>query len=187
MFQAMQQAIQRYFRRYPDKQDFDRGLDQFPSFAEKLGFEEWSEAERCFLLQDCRSVARVFEVRDVPMDARPEKTIEEFHEKLTQALSQIIPSEMTNPWVLQSFVQNEPTLKPLQRRLEKTVPDALKENPLTQDYLAMMADHFDYVAKTEGIFTDPLSGVAFQGKTKRIRLVLYRRYSVWDKRQIQAL
>jgi len=183
----MQRAVKNYLRTYPDKRDQDRGLDQFPSFAEKLGFEEWSEKERCFLLQDCRSVARVFEVRDVPMDARPQKTIKTFHEKLTQALSQIIPSETTNPWVLQSFVQNENTLKPLQRRLEKTVPEELKADPLTQDYLAMMTDHFNYVAKPEGIFTDPLSGVAFQGKTKRIRLILYRRYGVWDKKQQQVL
>lgn len=187
MITSATRAIKNYFCGYPDKRDQMRALDQFPSFVEKLGFEEWSEKERCFLLQDCRSVARIFEVRDVPMDARPEKTIDEFHEKLTQALSQIIPTESTNPWVLQIYIENEPTLSAIHRRLENAVPTKFKSDPLTQDYLAMMKDHFNYVAKPGGIFNDPLSGVAFQGKTKRVRLVLYRRYSQWDKKQLQIL
>lgn len=185
MIELLRQSMKKHFRRFRSKADIEKQFEHFPSFSEKLGFEEWSEEERCFLLQDCRSVARIFEVRDVPMDARPEKKIADFHEMLTRALSNIIPSESVNPWVLQSFVQNEVTLQPLKRRLENYVPKHLKDDPLTQDYLAMMADHFSYMSKEKGMFIDPLSGVPFQGKTKRIRLVLYRRYSQVDAQQVK--
>ena len=177
----VQQAFKKYFRPFIEKKDIERQQEIFPSFAERLGFEEWSESEKCFLLQDGRSVARVFEVRDVATDSRPQEMINEFHEKITQALSQIIPLEKENPWVLQIFVQEEATLDPLMQRLKNYVPESQKDDSLTQDYLAMMQDHLSYLAQKEGIFKDPLSGVAFRGKTKRIRLVLYRRFSLTKK------
>ncbi|MBP9726889.1 MAG: conjugative transfer ATPase [Gammaproteobacteria bacterium] len=177
----VQQALKKYFRPFIEKKDIERQQEIFPSFAERLGFEEWSESEKCFLLQDGRSVARVFEVRDVATDSRPQEMINEFHEKITQALSQIIPLEKENPWVLQIFVQEEATLDPLMQRLKNYVPESQKDDSLTQDYLAMMQDHLSYLAQKEGIFKDPLSGVAFRGKTKRIRLVLYRRFSLTKK------
>lgn len=169
--------LKKYFRPYVKNTDIARQQEVFPSFAEMLGFEEWSEKEKCFLLQDGRSLARVFEIRDVATDSRPIDMINEFHEKITQALSQIIPTEKDNPWVLQIFVQEEATLEPLMQRLRDYVPESQKEDSLAQDYLSLMEDHLKYVAQKEGMFKDPLSNIAFRGKTKRLRLVLYRRFS----------
>lgn len=170
-------SLKKYFRPYIKKQDIARQQEVFPSFSEMLGFEEWSEDKKCFLLQDGCSLARVFEIRDVATDSRPVDMINEFHEKITQALSQIIPTEKENPWVLQIFVQEEATLEPLMQRLRDYVPESQKHDSLAQDYLRIMEDHLQYVAQKEGMFKDPLSNISFRGKTKRIRLVLYRRYS----------
>ena len=170
-------SLKKYFRPYIENKDIARQQEVYPSFSEMLGFDEWSEKEKCFLLQDGRSLARIFEIRDVATDSRPTEMIQEFHEKITQALSQIIPTEKENPWVLQIFTQEEASLDPLMQRLREYVPESQRDDSLAQDYLTLMEDHLHYVAKKEGMFKDPLSNVAFRGKTKRIRLVLYRRFS----------
>lgn len=170
-------ALKQYFRPFVDHKTIERQHAVYPSFSDFLGFEEWLESDKCFLLQDGRSLARVFEVRDVATDSRPQAMIDAFHEKITQALSQMIPTEKHNPWVLQLFVQEEATLEPLMDRLKAYVPESQQADPLTQDYLALMEDHLSYVAQTDGIFIDPLSNIPFRGKTKRIRLVLYRRFA----------
>ena len=53
-----------------------------------------------FLLQDGRSVARVFEVRDVATDSRPQAMIDAFHEKNHPSLITNDPHRKTQPWVV---------------------------------------------------------------------------------------
>ncbi len=157
------------------KEHVKKQYQRAPSFSDLLPFVDWSDETGTFLLEDGLSVGCALELRDVSTEAQPEATIEALHTKITESLSRVVPLEADNPWVVQFFVQDDLSLDPLMKRLRDYVPEAQRGDPLTQKYLSLMADHFKLLSKREGLFRDPLSGLPFRGKTRRIRMTLYRR------------
>lgn len=158
-------------------QDILRQYQTHPSLSAHLPWVDWSDATNTFLLEDGVSVGCLLELRDFSTESLPEASIEAIHQKLTSALSRLVPLEAFNPWVIQFFIQDDPTLTSLEKQLEAYVPAHLQDKPLTKKYLEMMREHFKALTQPEGLFHDPLSGLPFRGKTRRIRLALYRRYS----------
>ena len=154
-----------------------RQYETLPSLSAYLPWADWSDETNTFLLEDGISVGCLMELRDISTESLPPKHVEAIHDKLTAALSRLVPLEASNPWVLQFFIQDEPTLSTLEKQLHAYVPEKLKGKPLTSRYLSIMEAHFKALKATEGLFVDPLSGIPFKGKTRRIRLALYRRYT----------
>lgn len=148
-----------------------------PSLSAYLPWLDWSDETHTFLLEDGVSVGCLLELRDFSTESLPEASIEAIHTKLTGALSRLVPLEEFNPWVIQFFIQDDLTLEPLAQKLARYVPPSLRDKPLTQRYLQMMNAHFEALTQEKGLFDDPLSGLPFKGKTRRIRLALYRRYA----------
>ncbi len=92
-------------------------------------------------------------------------------------LSRLLPLEAENPWVMQLYVQDDLTLQPLFELLQRSI--ALHHSltdPLARKYLDVMQGHFKAMCEDEGILKDPMSGLPFRGKLRRIRLTVYRRY-----------
>ena len=58
-------------------------------------------------------------------------------------------------------------------RLKAYVPESQQADPLTQDYLHLMEDHFSVCRPKDGIFIDPLSNIPFrrQNQTHPTRAV----------------
>jgi conjugative transfer ATPase len=77
--------------------------------------------------------------------------------------------------VLQLFVQDETRLEQLTDQLiDYAKPDA-KASKFSQHWFSVIRAHLADVSRPGGLFTDDLvTGTAWQGKTRRVRAVLYR-------------
>ena len=158
--------------------DIDRQYQHHPSLSDCLPWLEWSDQENMVLLEDGISVGALLEVRDIATEAKPDKFIETLHHHIYRMFSTVVPLEDVNPWVLQIFIQDDLTLKGLYQSLEAYVKERGHFGDIfTQQYLSMVADHFQKICSEDGLFVDPMSGLRFRGKTRRIRMAVYRRYS----------
>jgi len=164
------------------KSDIDRQYQQYPSISDKLPWIEWSDNCNTVLLEDGRSVGALLEVRDIATEAKPEKFIEKIHRSITKMFSTVVPLEDENPWVLQIYIQDDLTLNGLYKRLLEYVQDrGMSNDQFTCHYLSIVKRHFKSMCREDGMFIDPLSGLPFRAKTRRIRIAVYRRYSFAKK------
>lgn len=169
----------------PKQSDIERQYQTLPSISDYLPWLEWSDEKDIVLLEDARSVGALFELKALPSEARPDAQINELHNSLVKLLSNLLPSEDINPWVMQIYVQDDLTFKPLYQALEDYVAQNNDLNdPLAQKYLSIMQEHFNYMCHSEGFFKDPLSNIPFRGKIRRVRVALYRRYEDIKKQNI---
>ncbi|MCE3237408.1 MAG: Type secretory protein VirB4 component, partial [Gammaproteobacteria bacterium] len=164
-----------------EKKDIEKQYQDAPSFSDRLPWCDWSDAHDMMLLEDRYSVGAALEVRDLPLEVASDARVETLHQKMTQLFSTIVPLCDENPWVLQFFIQDELTLDPLYHRLksyiqEKNHPEVLSD-PFVKKYLSIYQNHFNLLSREEGLFLDPMSGLPFRGRMRRIRLVFYRRYT----------
>ena len=134
------------------------------------------------LLEDGISVGVAYDLKAMSAEARPDQFIDDLHDKITRLISKVLPRERENPWVMQFFVQDELSLNPLYDSLEKYVETHNSlDDPLAQKYLEVMKEHFELLCQPEGLFNDPMSNIAFKGKMRRIRMLIYRRYDTKAK------
>ncbi len=162
--------------------DVKKQYRSLPSFSDHMPWLEWSDEEDILLLEDGVSVGAAFDIKAVPTEARPEDKLEALHEKIVRMLSTILPLEDTNPWVMQIYVQDDLTLQPIYKSLEKYIAKHHSlDDPLAKKYLSIMDDHFKAMCSEDGLFIDPMSELKFRGKIRRIRVTLYRRYSQLPK------
>lgn len=160
------------------KSEIEKQYKLSPSFSDLLPWLEWSDEENAVLLEDLRSVGALLEIKDFSSESKPISFIKEKHEQIVQAFTQVMPLENDNPWIIQIFVQDDLTLDGFYRQLKDYIASVGNENDVfSQKYLEIMKNHFELMTKEEGILTDPLSNLPFKGKTRRIRLAVYRRYS----------
>lgn len=154
--------------------DIARQYDTRKSISDHLPWVEWSDAENIVLLEDLKSCGALLEIQDISTEAKPQEMIEEIHKNVKGVFQSVVPLEDKDPWIVQIYIQDDLTLDPLNRRLEEYVKDP--NDPLTKKYLSIMARHFKLLGREQGMFRDPLSDLNFRGRTRRIRLAVYRRY-----------
>lgn len=154
--------------------DIDKQYQVRESISDRLPWVEWSDTENIVLLEDLKSCGALLEIQDISTEVKPEEMIEEVHKNVKGVFQSVVPLEDTDPWVVQIYIQDDLTLDPLYRRLEDYVKD--KNDPLTKKYLEVMERHFKLLGREGGMFRDPLSDLNFRGRTRRIRLAVYRRY-----------
>ena len=177
--------FQRLTKKVVTQKDVARQYQQHPSLSDHLPWLEWSEEHGVMLLEDGRSVGAVYDIKAVPTEARPEAKIAELHQKIVRLLATVLPFEDDNPWVMQIFVQDDLTLMPIYESLKQYMAKFtdIDNDQLAIKYLSIMQDHFRLMRQPNGMLTDPLSGLAFRGKIRRIRVAIYRRYTVMKKKQ----
>lgn len=160
------------------KADIEKQYKQHPSFSNHLPWQEWSDNLNMMLLEDCFSVGSAIEIRDIGCEGITESVIKDLYEKITQTFSNALPLHQQDPWVMQIFVQDDITLLPLYKKLESYISERNGlDNDLTQEFLKVQKEHFELMCREEGMFYDPNNNMAFKGRVRRIRIVLYRRYS----------
>ena len=154
-----------------------RGLYREPSsFTDLLPWVEYDPDSASFLLEDGISVAALFELEPAGTEARTPAFMSQLRDAIQTALTDAIPEEEDSPWVLQVFVQDEPSLRNLVQHLGD-YPDArLQQTSYTQHQQALMAEHLSRISRAGGLFVDQaVTGSAWRGKRRIVRAVLYRR------------
>ena len=95
--------------------DVKRGYQRPSSFTDLLPWVEYIQASRAFLLEDGVSVGALFELEPVGTEARTEGFMIHLRDAIQTALTEAIPEIDDAPWVLQVYVQDEPSLTRFRR------------------------------------------------------------------------
>ncbi len=154
-----------------------------PSFTDLLPWTEYLPESRAFLLEDGVSVGALFELTPVGCEARTPRFLAELRDAIQAALTDAIPEVDEAPWILQLYVQDEPSLSALLRDVEAYLPAASGENAYSRDYLSLLRAHCARISRPEGLFEDTaVSGTVWRGQVRRVRAVLYRRLNPRGRR-----
>jgi conjugative transfer ATPase len=147
-----------------------------PSFTDFLPWVEYLPDSRCFLLEDGVSVGALFELTPAGTEARTPGFMAELRDAIQTAITEAIPELDDAPWILQLYVQDEPSLSDLLRQVEAYAPAGTSESPYTRHYLELLTAHCARISRPGGLFEDSaLTGTVWRGQVRRVRAALYRR------------
>ena len=147
-----------------------------PSFTDLLPWVEYHPESRTFLLEDGISVGALFELEPVGCEARTPQFMNQLRDAIQTALTDAIPEEDDAPWVLQVYVQDEPSLQGFQKEIEAYAQPSAKDTAFTQHYMEIFAKHLERISQPGGLFEDTaVTGTPWRGQLRRVRATLYRR------------
>ena len=163
--------------------DIRRGYDRPPSFTDLLPWVEYIPESRAFLLEDGVSVGALFELEPVGAEARTEAFMVQLRDAVQTALTEAIPELDDAPWILQVYVQDEPSLTRFQREAAAYAQPGARDSTFTRHYQAAVAAHLARISRPGGLFEDAaVTGTRWRGQTQRVRAVLYRRLKPGGRR-----
>lgn len=164
-----------------------RLYDRPRSFTDLLPWMEYNPTSRSFLLEDGISVGALFDITPVGTEARTDQFMTQLRDAIQTALTEAIPEEDGTPWVLQVYVQDEPSLKRFQHELAAYPQASARKTAYTQHFQQMMSAHLSRITRPGGLFEDSaVTGTHWQGQIRRVRATLYRRLPA-NARQMSAL
>ena len=155
-----------------------KSYQSYPSVSEKLPWMDFDEQHQCFYLEDGRSVAAIFELADVPAEARPISYLQQLQQGLQGIFQDALPQyfDEESPWIVQFYIQDELSLKSFYHCYENYIKPFIRDTVYTQAYLKLFKEHLDFMTRPEGMFIDTkVSGTVFRGKIRKVRAVIYRR------------
>ncbi|MCP5410140.1 MAG: conjugative transfer ATPase [Chromatiaceae bacterium] len=156
--------------------DVKRGYRRPSSFTDLLPWVEYIPESRAFLLEDGISVGALFELEPVGTEARTEGFMNHLRDAIQTALTEAIPEIDDAPWVLQVYVQDEPSLTRFQHEAAAYVQPGARDTTFTRHYQKAFAEHLVRISQPGGLFEDAaVTGTYWRGQIRRVRAVLYRR------------
>ena len=178
----LQEIIDSVFGPYVKNHDKGNAYRTRPSIADQMSIVDWDDDSNIGLLEDGRSLIRFLEVKDISCETLSDIAIIELYQKMVELLSSIVPLEDVNPWSICVYVQDDMTLRGLKKRLLEYVSPELENDKFTRHFIdEIMEEHFKLLSKENGLFVDPMSGLPFRGRSRRIRIGVYRRHKVTIK------
>jgi len=146
------------------------------SFTDLLPWVEYDPESRVFLLEDGVSVGALLEITPAATEAQSGAELARLRDNLQSVLTDAVPEEDGAPWVLQLYVQDEPSLDALRRQVRDYIQPQLRDTDLTCDYLERLTAHLQRISAPGGLFVDTaVTGGSWRGQVRRVRAVLYRR------------
>ncbi len=159
-----------------------RQYDRPPSFTDLLPWVEYDPDSRTFLLEDGVSVGALFEITPVGTEARTPKFMQQLRDAIQTALTDAIPEEDEAPWILQVYVQDEPSLKEFREEVASYVQPSARDSVFTRHYVETFSRHLEQITRPGGLFEDTaVTGTHWRGQVRRVRATLYRRLKVRGK------
>ena len=143
------------------------------SFTNYLGFTNYNPEHECFMLQDNISCGIVLEIEPLDAESRSNDTLEGFMEIIESAL-QVIPKRSSNPWIQQTYVQDEPVASLLSTIRAYAEKHGGETNPVRDHYVDLMHEHLEQISREGGLFDEDATGVSWRARYRRARIVLYR-------------
>ena len=131
--------------------DIKRGYERPSSFTDLLPWVEYIPESRTFLLEDGVSVGALFELEPVGTEARTDVFMTHLRDAIQTALTEAIPEVDDAPWVLQVYVQDEPSLNQFQREATAYAQPGARDTIFTRHYQDTFAEHLARMAEVVGI------------------------------------
>ncbi len=155
---------------------FKRIYERPPSFTDHLPWMEYNPASRTFLLEDGLSVGALFELTPAGTEARTPKFMTQLRDAIQTALTDAIPEEDDSPWILQVYVQDEPSLQSFQNEVADYTQASARDTAYTRHFQQTLSDHLSQITRPGGLFEDTaVTGTRWRGQVRRVRATLYRR------------
>ena len=153
-----------------------------PSFTDLLPWVEYDAESRSFLLEDGISLGALFELTPAGTEARTPEFMTQLRDAIQTALTDAIPEEDDAPWVLQVYVQDEPSLQGFQKEIADYPQPSAKKTPFTRHFQSMFSQHLARITRPGGLFEDKaVTGTHWRGQVRRVRATLYRRLKLRGK------
>ena len=147
-----------------------------PSFTDLLPWMEYLPAAQAFVLEDGVSLGALFEIEPAGCEARTQAFMSELRDAIQTTICEALPEQDEAPWVLQVYVQDEPSLVRFSRQLARYPAPAIRASDYSKHYQAAMDAHLQAVSRPGGLFEDAaVTGSRWRGQVRRVRAVLYRR------------
>src|SRR5699024_2351140 len=138
----------------PSMASIRRSYERAPSFASRLPWAEYLPESGCFLLEDGVSLGVVAEVTPIPSEGRSLEALVAVRDQIESALQDSLPEVDAQQWVVQLYTKDDTDPCEDLERIRRAIPDALKDTPYTQAWLASMEAHFKAISKPNGLFED---------------------------------
>ena len=149
---------------------------QAPSFTDLLPWVEYLPDSQSFLLEDGLSPGALLEIEPVGCEARTPAFMAQLRDALQTAITEAIPELDDSPWIVQIYVQDEPSLSAFEQSYRAYASPAAKETDFTHHFQTTLSDHLQAISQPGGLFEDTaVTGSPWQGHIRRVRAVLYRR------------
>jgi len=146
------------------------------SFTDLLPWMEYDSASRTFLLEDGVSVGALFELIPAGTEARTPAFMTHLRDAIQTALTEAIPEEDGAPWILQVYVQDEPSLEGFKKDVANYPLLDVRDTAYTRHFQQMLSDHLSEITRPGGLFADTVvTGTPWRGQVRRVRATLYRR------------
>ncbi|SNV20262.1 conjugative transfer ATPase [Legionella pneumophila] len=161
--------------------------NQHPSFSDQLAVVDFCDERNLFLLNDGISIASGFELASIPAEAASPSHLESVFDKIRDTFAAVVPLHKEDPWVMQMYVNDDYSLKPVLRHIEKSIQPAIANTSFTKDYLSRLDDLFTKMTRPEGLFIDPKTDAPYRGRRRRVRVLFYRLYQQLQTTREQAV
>ncbi len=146
------------------------------SFTDLLPWVEYDADSATFLLEDGHSLGVLLELTAAGTEARTEAYMVALRDAVQTALTEALPEVDEGPWVLQVYVQDEPSLTEFAEGLAAYPKDEVQASAFTGAHLEMFRAHLSRITKEGGLFEDTaVTGGHWRGQVRRVRAALYRR------------
>ncbi|MEW8074178.1 MAG: TraC family protein, partial [Candidatus Thiodiazotropha sp.] len=147
-----------------------------PSFTDFLPWMEYNPASRTFLLEDGVSVGALFELTPAGTEARTPAFMTQLRDAIQTALTDAIPEEDDAPWILQVYVQDDPSLQGFEKEIADYAQPGARESDYTRHFQQTLSEHLARITRPGGLFEDTaVTGTQWRGQVRRVRATLYRR------------
>lgn len=130
--------------------------------------------------RDLNSAGRLYEIVPIPSEAGDPEYLEKTQSKIAAALSDLIPERRVDPWILQTFVYDEPDLGDFEQEIARYAAEHGKQDQFTECWLRHLSDHLDDTSAANGLFRNEQGRTStaakpFHSRRRRHRLCIWRR------------
>ncbi|MDE0249514.1 MAG: TraC family protein, partial [Gammaproteobacteria bacterium] len=141
-----------------------------PSFTDLLPWMEYLPESQAFVLEDGVSLGALFEIEPAGCEARTQAFMSELRDAIQTAVCEALPEQDEAPWVLQVYVQDEPSLVRFSQQLARYPDPAIRTSDYSKHYQASMHAHLQAVSRPGGLFEDAaVTGSRWRGQVRRVR------------------
>ncbi len=175
-------GIKALFKNLFDFSEFESAANEAASYvlpesiSQKFTWESYNPESGFFEMNNGRSVAAIYELTPIPTEGQPESYLVEVRHGFEGLFRDVFEPyyDHESPWIIQVYVGDDYTLNQFYRDFCDYIKPEISATQYTQVYSKFMKSHFDYISQPGGLFKDPLSNNRFQGRLRRVRLVVYR-------------